>query len=140
MVIKKLNELGVRSEKLFGDLWDFKMHYSTILCATLCDLHLHSFHLAHAIPEPIALAPTGRAELPEAVPFPSDEGDATFLEDAFETIASILENVLDDGPEAVKQWALAHQSQPHLMTRSELQEIAEILLGITDVVNDCFSF
>ncbi|KAL8678348.1 MAG: hypothetical protein Q9224_006260 [Gallowayella concinna] len=183
------------------------MHYSTILSVALATFTFTPSILTHAIPNPVALAPTARAELPEAVPFPFDEADAPYLEDAFDTIANIPDNVLDDGPEAVKQWVLAHQSQPHLTTRSELverqgwmqvakcalaigkaiaenalpvsklrrikelvkvlggakevakmllkaksikqmiiiggpelQEIAEILLGLTDVVNDCFSF
>ncbi|KAL8775506.1 MAG: hypothetical protein Q9209_000002 [Squamulea sp. 1 TL-2023] len=183
------------------------MHYSTILSVALVTFTFTPSIFAHAIPDPVALAPAPRAEKPEPIPFPFDESQAAYLEDAFETFENIPDKVIDDGPEAIKQWVLAHDSTGQLAVRStlvvrqgwvqvakcalaigkaiaenalpisklrrikelikvlggakevakmllkaksikqliiiggpELQEIAEILLGLTDVVNDCFSF
>ncbi|KAI4129038.1 MAG: hypothetical protein LQ338_002454 [Usnochroma carphineum] len=190
------------------------MHYHTLFSVVFTTLTITPSILTHAIPKPIALtsAPAGdlavRASDNDPVPFPFDEAHASYIEDAFETIASIPDSVLDDGPEAVKQWVLAHESNPQPQTRSatlvarqgwfqvakcafaigkaivenalpisklrrvkelievlggakavakmllkaksikemiiiggpELQELTEIFLGITDVVNDCFSF
>ncbi|KAL8734377.1 MAG: hypothetical protein Q9166_001575 [cf. Caloplaca sp. 2 TL-2023] len=183
------------------------MHYSTVLSAALAVFSFTPSILTHAIPNPVALAPAPRAETSEAIPFPFDEEHAAYLEDAFDTIANIPDEVLDDGPEAVKQWVLAHDSNPQLTVRStlverqgwvqvaqcayaigkailenafpisklrrikeligflggakevakmllkaksikqmiiiggpELQELAEIFLGISDVVQACFSF
>lgn len=191
------------------------MQYTTLLSIALTTFALAPSILAHAIPKSIALVPSSVEDLAartpnnDPIPFPFDEAHAGFIEDAFDTIASIPDSVLDSGPEAVKQWVLAHESNPPPQTRStstlvkrqgwfqvakcalaigkaiienalpisklrrikelievlggaktvakmllkaksikqmliiggpELQELAEIFLGITDVVNDCFSF
>ncbi|KAI4190968.1 MAG: hypothetical protein L6R41_000418 [Letrouitia leprolyta] len=187
------------------------MHYTTFLPVVLTTFTITPSILTHAIPKPVALTPApinGLAIRADAqpVPFPFDEADAGYLEDAFESIASIPNSVLDAGPEAVKQWALAHNPSAQSKSRDlverqgwiqvakcayaigkailenalpisklrrikeliellggakkvakmllkaksikemliiggpELEELAEIFLGITDVVNDCFSF
>ncbi|KAL8931769.1 MAG: hypothetical protein Q9211_006743 [Gyalolechia sp. 1 TL-2023] len=188
------------------------MHYTTLLSVVLTTLTVTPSVLSHAIPKPVALAPAPiedlaiRAEDTDPTPFPFDEADASYIEDAFETIASIPDSVLDSGPEAVKQWAQSHVPNAQPQTRTlverqgwvqvancafaigkailenavpisklrrikeligflggakqvakmllkaksikqmlliggpELQELAEILLGITNVVNACFSF
>ncbi|KAL8937745.1 MAG: hypothetical protein Q9216_004274 [Gyalolechia sp. 2 TL-2023] len=188
------------------------MLYTTLLSTVFTTLTFAPSILTHAIPKPVALAPAPveglaiRAEGADPTPFPFDEANAGYLEDAFDTIASIPDSVLDSGSEAVKQWAQSRQSsvQPQslaLVERQdwfqiaqcaaaigkailenafpvsklrrikeligvlggakqvakmllkaktikqmliiggpELQELAEIFLGITDVVNDCFSF
>ncbi|KAL9592276.1 MAG: hypothetical protein Q9179_006881 [Wetmoreana sp. 5 TL-2023] len=186
------------------------MQYSIFLSIFLTTSIFTTSVLSSALPKPnpVALAPAPRAPA-DAIPFPFDEANVGYIEDAFETIASIPDSVLDDGPEAVKQWVLTHESNPQPQPRStttlvkrqgwfqvakcalaigkaivenalpisklrrikeliellggakavakmllkaktikemiiiggpELQELAEIFLGITDVVNDCFSF
>ncbi|KAL8925529.1 MAG: hypothetical protein Q9208_003420 [Pyrenodesmia sp. 3 TL-2023] len=196
------------------------MHYSTLLSVAVAAFTLTPSILTHAIPKPVDLAAPAsdlaiRADDDGPPPMGSnDEALSKYIEDAMETIASIPDSVLDDGDEAVRQWALAHGaggSSPQLDTRSstdvalekrqgwvqvakcafaigkaiaenafpisklrrirdlirvlggakqvakmllkaksikqmiiiggpELQEIAEILLGVADVVNECFEF
>ncbi|KAL8994713.1 MAG: hypothetical protein Q9188_006991 [Gyalolechia gomerana] len=105
------------------------MHYTGLLSVVLTTLTFTPSILTHAIPKPVALAPAPvedlaiRAEETDPTPFPFDEADASYLEDAFETLASIPDSVLDSGPEAVKQWALTHESitQPQTRTLVERQ-------------------
>ncbi|KAL8995228.1 MAG: hypothetical protein Q9169_004992 [Polycauliona sp. 2 TL-2023] len=184
------------------------MHYSTILSVALTTLTFTPSVLTSAIPKPVDLAPARRAEAAEAVPFPFDEAQSAYLEDALHMIEDIPDEVLDNGDEAVKAWASAHQPSTQVAARSaelaprqdwfqigkcalaiakaiaenafpisklrrlkdlvkalggakavakmllkaksikemiiiggpELEQLAEILLGVTDVVNECFSF
>ncbi|KAL8686614.1 MAG: hypothetical protein Q9218_006984 [Villophora microphyllina] len=187
------------------------MHYSTLLSLLLATLTFTPSILSHAVPKPNPVAPALAPRATPAdniIPFPFDEAHISYIEDAFDTIASIPDSVLDAGPEAVKQWVLAHESNPQPQVRSttlverqgwlqvakcalaigkaivenalpisklrrikelievlggakavakmllkaksikqmiiiggpELEELAEIFLGVADVVNDCFSF
>ncbi|KAL9015423.1 MAG: hypothetical protein Q9185_007174 [Variospora sp. 1 TL-2023] len=196
-----------------------KMHYSTLLSIALTTFTLTHPILTHAIPNPAALAPAPISDLSarapqegsDPIPFDFADEDAPWLEDALGEFEAIPDSVLDDGDEALRQWALDYisASSPQPQTRStaklverqdwmqiakcalaigkaiaenalpiskirrirelikvlggakevakmllkaksikqmiiiggpELKEIAEILLGIADVVNDCFSF
>lgn len=193
------------------------MLYTTILSVAVATLQLSPKILTSAIPVSSSLQI--RAVNDEAVPFPFDEADASAIENAFATITSIPDSVIDDGDEAVRNWVQAHNTNntqlmvrdnnagPRLTVRDdeaaleprqgfvqvakcafaigkaiaenvlpvrrvkalifalggarrvaklllkaksireliilggpELQELAEILLGITDVVNACFEF
>ncbi|KAI4209340.1 MAG: hypothetical protein LQ351_007732 [Letrouitia transgressa] len=182
------------------------MLFSTLFTTAVAALQLTPVVTAHAIPKAEAVA--APAETKELIPFPFDEAHASYIEDAFDTIASIPDPVFDEGEEAVKQWVLNHSANPNLNTRNtslaprqgwlqvakcayaigkaivenaiplsklrrikeligllggakkvakmllkakgikefiiiggpELAELAEILLGIQDIVSDCFSF
>ncbi|KAL8890020.1 MAG: hypothetical protein Q9192_005933 [Flavoplaca navasiana] len=96
------------------------MHYSTILSVALTTLTFTPSVLTTAIPKPVDLAPARRAESAEAVPFPFDEAQSGYLEEAFHMIEDIPDSVLDDGDEAVKAWAKEHQPPSHLAVRAEL--------------------
>ena len=96
------------------------MHYSTILSVALTTLTFTPSVLTTAIPKPVDLAPARRAESAEAVPFPFDEAQAGYLEEAFHMIEDIPDSVLDDGDEAVKAWAKEHQPPSQLAVRAEL--------------------
>ncbi|KAL8674661.1 MAG: hypothetical protein Q9168_000969 [Polycauliona sp. 1 TL-2023] len=94
------------------------MHYSTIISVALTTLTFTPSVLTSAIPKPDALAPARRAEVAEKVPFPFDEANSAYLEDALHIIEDIPDDVLDDGDEAVRAWASAHQPTTQVAARS----------------------
>lgn len=93
------------------------MHYSTILTAGIAALGFSTSSLGLNIPVESSLE--ARAE-PHAnvTPFPFDEAHASALENAFEAIASIPDDVLDSGEDALKAWINTHEAVPEVSTRS----------------------
>ncbi|KAL8685911.1 MAG: hypothetical protein Q9218_007469 [Villophora microphyllina] len=100
------------------------MQYSCLFPTVLAALSFAPTVLINAAAVGNVAAPVlaPRATDQTLVPFPFDEADSNYLEDAFSTIISIPDSVLDNGQEAVKDWVLAHQSTSPYQTTPQPQE------------------
>lgn len=78
--------------------------------------------LSHAIPNPAARSVSHR-DAPEGTPFPFDPSHAAILEDVFDKIEAIPDEVIEQGEAATKEWLSAN---PDVAARSAPQESAPL--------------